>query len=72
MIFNRFVAFDIYANKTLAFSQQLELEQEMIAKLKSFCSFFVTVYIPHFLSSSIGVDASINDLTFYKNLLAYR
>ena len=72
MIFNRFAAFGIYANKALAFSQQLELEQDMIAKLKSFCSLFVTVYIPHFLSSSIGVDASINDLTFYKNLFAYR
>ena len=72
MFLFRFAAFGIYSNKALAFSEQLGLEPEMINDLKKFCSFFVTLYIPHFLSSSIGADASINDLSFYKHLFAYR
>ena len=68
----RFAAFGIYSNKALAFSEQLDLDPDMVSDLKRFCSFFVTLYIPHFLSSSIGADAAINDLTFYKQLFDYR
>ena len=37
-----------------------------------FCSFFVTLYTPHFLKRSIGSDAAVIDLDFYHQLFEYR
>ena len=68
----RFAAFGIYSNKALAFSKQLELDEETVSSLLRFSSFFTTLYIPHFLRSSIGCDAAVNDLAFYKHLFHYK
>ena len=40
--------------------------------LKQFCRFTTTIYIPHFLSSSIGHDSTVNDLQLIKKLVVYR
>ena len=68
----RFMAFGIYSLKALAFSRQLELEDETIMGLKQFCGFLATIYVPHFFSSSLRSFAPINDLLLYKKLFAYR
>ena len=68
----RFCAFGIYSLKALAFSVQLELDEDTVEGLKQFCSFTVLIYIPHFLSSSIGCDSSVNDLLLFKKLFAYK
>ena len=68
----RFMAFGIYSLKAFAFSKQLELDDETVEGLVQFCTFTVTLYIPHFLSSSIGCDSAVNDLQFFKKLYNYR
>lgn len=40
--------------------------------LQRFTLFLVTIYIPHFLMSSIGSDAAVNDLTLHKKLQKFR
>ena len=68
----RFMAFGIYSLKALAFSKQLNLEDDTVEGLQQFCSFITIIYIPHFLSSSVGRDSAVNDLNMYKTLFAYR
>ena len=51
------MAFGIYANKSYAFSTQLELEKEVIEKLERFCIFMCTMYI--------------NDLKFHQDLFNF-
>ena len=68
----RFCAFGIYSLKALAFAQQFDWDEDTITGLKQFCGFTTTIYIPHFLSSSIGCDATVNDLELFKKLFAYR
>ena len=68
----RFCAFGIYSLKALAFSQQLDLDEETVEALRRFCTFTTTIYIPHFLSSSIGCDAPVNDLCLFKKLYAFK
>ena len=68
----RFCAFGIYSLKALAFSRQLNLDAETVKLLKQFCSFIAVVYVPHFLASSIGSDAAVNDLQLFKKLFEYR
>ena len=40
--------------------------------LKRFNQFQCTIYIPHFLASSIGADAPFNDISLYRKLESYR
>ena len=68
----RFMAFGIYSLKALAFSQQLDLEEETVEGLKQFFTFLMTIYVLHFLASSIGSSAAVNDLILYKKLFNYR
>ena len=68
----RFCAFGIYSMKALAFSEQLELDIETIEGLRQVCSFLVLIYILHFLSSSIGCDSAVNDISLFKKLFAYK
>ena len=68
----RFFAFGIYGMKALAFSSQLNLDEETVELLTRFCTFLALIYIPHFLSCSIGCDATVNDLTLYKKLFEFR
>ena len=68
----RFCAFGIYSIKALAFSKQLDLDDETVEALKKFCRFTTTIYIPHFLASSIGCDSPVNDLQLYKKLYDYK
>ena len=68
----RFCAFGIYSLKALAFSKQLDLDDETVEALKKFCRFTSTIYIPHFLASSIGCDSPVNDLQLYKKLYDYK
>lgn len=68
----RFCAFGIYSLKALAFARQLDLDDETVEALKRFCRFTSTIYIPHFLSSSIGSDSPVNDMSLYKKLFDYK
>ena len=68
----RFCAFGIYSLKALAFATQLELTADTVEALTRFCSFIATIYIPHFLASSIGCDSVVNDIQLFKKLFAYR
>ena len=68
----RFCAFGIYSLKALAFASQLDLDSETIQALRQFCRFTTTIYIPHFLASSIGCDSTVNDLQLYQKLFAYK
>ena len=68
----RFCAFGIYSLKALAFSKQLNLDDETVDALKRFCRFTSTIYIPHFLASSIGSDSPVNDLNLYKKLFVFK
>ena len=64
----RFMAFGIYSFKALAFSKQLDLEEETVDGLKQFCAFTATIYVPYFLASSMGSDAAVNDILMYKKV----
>ena len=68
----RFMAFGIYSFKALAFSKQLDLEEETVDGLKQFCAFTATIYVPYFLASSMGSDAAVNDILMYMKLFAFR
>ena len=68
----RFCAFGIYGLKALAFSSQLDLDDETIELLIRFCTFLTIIYIPHFLTSSIGCDAPVNDLRLFEQLFRFR
>ena len=68
----RFCAFGIYSFKALAFAKQFDWDDDTIAGLRQFCAFTAIIYIPYFLSSSIGCDATVNDLDLYKKLYAYK
>ena len=68
----RFCAFGIYSLKALAFAKQFDWDDDTIAGLRQFCAFTAIIYIPYFLSSSIGCDATVNDLDLYKKLYAYK
>ena len=64
----RFMAFGIYSLKALAFARQLNVDEETVECLKQFSAFLTTIYIPHFLASSVGVDAAVNDLNLHHKL----
>ena len=66
------MAFGICSLKALAFSRQLEIEDETIMELKQFLGFLVKIYVPHFLASSLGSSAPMNNLLLYKKLFSYR
>ena len=67
----RFCNFGIYTLKALAFSDQLNLDEEDITKLTRLAIFLCPLYIPYFVSGSIGSDAPINDLEFFKKLVRF-
>ena len=48
------------------------MDEETIDGLSKICSFLVLIYIPHFLSSSIGCDSAVNDISLFKKLFAYK
>jgi hypothetical protein len=58
--------------KAFAFSGQLNLEDDFIEGLRRVATFKVTMYVPYFLTASIGSDAAINDLEFFRKLHVYK
>ena len=50
----------------------MNFSEETKENLRRFTLFQVTIYIPHFLMSSIGSDAAVNDLTLHKKLQKFR
>ena len=46
----------------------MNYNKETKENLWRFTLFQVTIYTPHFMMSSIGSDAAINDLTLHKKL----
>ena len=68
----RFCSFGIYSLKALSFSKQLDLDEDTVDSVTEFCRFLTCIYIPYFLSSSVGCDSSVNDLQLYKSLFTYR
>ena len=67
----RFMAFCIFCMKMLLFIRQMEVDAETLEGLLRLCIFYTCVYIPHFLRSSVGVDAAYNDLALFKTLYSY-
>lgn len=61
----------IYAFKTYLFRRFLDLEQDMVKKLESFCSFMSIVFIKFWNRCTIAVDAAYNDLQFLKEMDQY-
>ena len=57
-----------YTGKMYAFSEQLEIEQEQLDLYERFCTFNALYYVPHWLSSSKGIDAPVNDLAFWNDM----
>ena len=51
---------------------RLIFEEETLSDLKRIGLYAVKLYIPHFLTSSTGVDAPYNDLNLYKNLEKFK
>ena len=64
----RFCSFGIYINKAVAFAEQLELDADTLLYLTRVAIFITTLYVPFFISSSIGCDAPVNDLDMFKKL----
>ena len=67
----RFCAFGLYINKALAFSEQLGLEADVIVLLIRVATFITTLYVPYFISASMGCDAPYNDLEMFKKLKVF-
>ena len=67
----RFMAFGIYIMKAVAFSDQLELEQDVMESLVRVATFISTLYVPYFITASIGCDAPANDLEMFRKLLEF-
>ena len=42
-----------------------------MSNLKRVCSFFAGIYIPYFISGSIGSDAPVNNLKLFKTLTEF-
>ena len=67
----RFCNFGIYICKALAFSDELGLLEEDVKNLTRVVKFLCTLYIPFFVSGSIGSDAPVNDLELFKKLVHF-
>ena len=68
----RFMAWSLCSMKALAFANDLNFSEETKEKLWRFALFQVGIYIPHFLMSSCGSDAAVNDLALHKKLRKFR
>ena len=68
----RFMAWSLCSMKALAFANDLNFSEETKEKLWRFALFQVGIYIPHFLMSSCGSDAAVNDLALHKRLQKFR
>ena len=64
----RFCAFGIYINKALAFSEQLDYDKVAVKALTRVATFITTLYVPYYMSASIGCDSPVNDLDMFKKL----
>ena len=67
----RFCNFGIYICKALAFSDQIDIVEEDKNNLTRIVTFLCTLYIPFFVSGSIGSDAPVNDLQLFKHLVHF-
>ena len=50
----------------------MDYSEETKENLQHFPLFQVTIYIPHFMMSTIGSDAAVNDLALHKKLQKFR
>ena len=50
----------------------MDYDEETKENLRRFTLYQVTIYIPHFMMSSIGSDAAVNNLTLHKKLRNFR
>ena len=62
----------LYSAKLFAFSDQINLADGLLEKLQRLCIFCALYYAPHWLTSSIGRDASINDLNFWNAMIKFK
>ena len=68
----RFMAFSLGAMKCFAFAKSLGYDEDTVEALRRIADFMVRIYNQHFLVSSRGVDAAINDLDLFKKLTKYK
>ena len=52
--------------------EQLGYDQDYTSQLLGMVRFNSLIYVPYWLTASIGADAPINDLILYKKLLKYK
>ena len=68
----RFMAWSLCSLKAFAFSSNMDFSEETKENLRRITLFQITIYIPHFLMSSIGSDAAFNDLSLHKKLQKFQ
>ena len=54
------------------FNSQLELDLDLVARLRRVVQFLALIYVPAWLATSLAADAPMNDLVLYQRLLQYK
>lgn len=62
----------LYSAKMFAFSDQINLEDGLLEKFERLIVFCALYYVPVWLTSSLGRDAPVNDLNFWKALIKFK
>ena len=62
----------LFGSKIVAFSDQLQFEDGELEKFERFVTFCALFYVPHWLTTPLGVDAPSNDLKFWKDMQQFR
>jgi hypothetical protein len=68
----RWMAKIIYSFKVYLFRLEFHLTEKEENDLKELCLFYSLVYVKTWVSCPIPVDAPLNDLNFYKELIKYK
>ena len=70
----RFLAYSIYINKAMAFSKQIEEAgtcMDFLPMLNRIAVFNTTLYVPYFVSASMGSGGPFNDLELFHKLIIF-
>ena len=68
----RWMSTVLYSAKMYVFGEQLSYDQKYMDKLRRMCMFNALFYVKFWLSATSAVDAPINNLQLWKDLLPYR
>lgn len=68
----RWMARNLYAMKMFMFADQMDYEQETLAKLERLNRFLALFYTPVWMSATSAADAPVRDLQLYQDMLRYK